>query len=239
VTSRPPRRTRETAALPRRAGGSTVSRATAPGADARRLAEIASGAAQCNRCELYRRATQMVFGEGPAPAAMMLVGEQPGDQEDKQGAPFVGPAGRVLDDALEVAGIDRGAVYVTNAVKHFKWEARGRRRIHKRPNATEIEACSLWLGEEITHVRPAVIVAMGATAVRAVLGGTRAIASLRGQVLGSAFGPPMVATVHPSAIVRVPDRGDRRAALEGLAADLRLAREVTASSTDGTGRRPA
>jgi uracil-DNA glycosylase family protein len=214
-----------------------VSRATAPGADARRLAEIASGAAQCNRCELYRRATQTVFGEGPVPAAMMLVGEQPGDQEDKQGAPFVGPAGRVLDDALEVAGIDRGAVYVTNAVKHFKWEARGKRRIHKRPNATEIEACSLWLREEVAHVRPEVLVAMGATAVRAVLGGTRAIASLRGQVLASTLGPPMVATVHPSAIVRIPDRDDRRAALEGLAADLRLAREVTASSADGARRR--
>jgi DNA polymerase len=130
-------------------------------------------------------------------------------------------------------------VYVTNAVKHFKWEARGKRRIHKRPNATEIEACALWLGEEITHVRPAVIVAMGATAVRAVLGGTRAIASLRGQVLGSAFGPPMVATVHPSGIVRVPDRDDRRAALEGLAADLRLAREVAVPPAPGTRRRPA
>ena len=161
-----------------------MSRATAPGADARRLAEIAGAAAQCDRCELYRNATQTVFGEGSVPAAMMLVGEQPGDQEDKHGAPFVGPAGRVLDDALDVAGVDRGAVYVTNAVKHFKWEARGKRRIHKRPNATEIEACSLWLGEEIAHVRPAVIVAMGATAVRAVLGGTRAIASLRGKVLG-------------------------------------------------------
>ena len=205
---------------------------------ARRLAEIASGAAQCNRCDLYRRATQTVFGEGPVPAAMMLVGEQPGDQEDKQGTPFVGPAGRVLDDALEAAGIDRGAVYVTNAVKHFKWEARGKRRIHKRPNATEIEACSLWLGEEIAHVRPAVIVAMGATAVRAVLGKTRAIASLRGQVLSSAFGPPMVATVHPSAIVRVPDRDDRRAALEGMAADLRRAREVTAMTSDGRPRSP-
>jgi uracil-DNA glycosylase len=216
-----------------------VSRATAPGADARRLAEIASAAAQCDRCELYRNATQTVFGEGPVPASMMLVGEQPGDQEDKQGAPFVGPAGRVLDDALEVAGIDRGAVYVTNAVKHFKWEARGKRRIHKRPNAGEIDACALWLREEIAHVRPAVIVAMGATAVRAVLGGTRAIASLRGQVLASALGPPMVATVHPSAIVRVPDRDDRRAALEGLAADLRLAREVTAPPADGTRRRPA
>ena len=216
-----------------------MSRATAPGADARRLAEIASAAAQCDRCELYRNATQTVFGEGPVPAAMMLVGEQPGDQEDKQGAPFVGPAGRILGDALEVAGIDRGAVYVTNAVKHFKWEARGKRRIHKRPNASEIEACGLWLGEEIAHVRPAVIVAMGATAVRAVLGGTRAIASLRGQVLASALGPPMVATVHPSAVVRVPDRDDRRVALEGLAADLRLAREVTAPPADRTRRRPA
>jgi DNA polymerase len=216
-----------------------VSRATAPGAGARRLAEIAGAAAQCDRCELYRNATQTVFGEGPVPAAMMLVGEQPGDQEDKRGAPFVGPAGRVLDDALEVAGIDRGTVYVTNAVKHFKWEARGKRRIHKRPNASEIEACALWLREEIAHVSPAVIVAMGATAVRAVLGGTRAIASLRGQVLASALGPPMVATVHPSSIVRVPDRDDRRVALEGLAADLRLAREVTAPPADGTRRRPA
>ena len=216
-----------------------MSRATAPGADARRLAEIAGAAAQCDHCELYRNATQTVFGDGPVPAAMMLVGEQPGDQEDKQGAPFAGPAGRVLDDALQVAGIDRGAVYVTNAVKHFKWEARGKRRIHKRPNASEIDACTPWLREEIAHVRPAVIVAMGATAVRAVLGGTRAIASLRGQVLASALGPPMVATVHPSAIVRVPDRDDRRAALEGLATDLRLAREVTAPPADGTRSRPA
>jgi len=205
-----------------------VSGTTESGADARRLAEIAGGAAQCNRCDLYRRATQTVFGDGPVPAGMMLVGEQPCDQEDKRGAPFVGPAGRVLDDALEAAGIDRGAVYITNAVKHFKWEARGKRRIHKRPNATEIEACALWLGEEIAHVRPTVVVAMGATAVRAVLGKTRAVASLRGQVLSSAFGPPMVATVHPSAIVRVPDRDDRRAALEGMVADLRRAREVTA-----------
>ncbi len=214
-----------------------MSRTTRSGADALRgLREIAGEAARCDRCELYRHATQTVFGEGPVPAAMMLVGEQPGDQEDKRGAPFVGPAGRVLDDALELAGIDRGTVYATNAVKHFKWEARGKRRIHKRPNATEIEACSPWLGEEIAHVSPAVVVAMGATAVRAVLGTTRAIASLRGQVLGSAFGPPMVVTVHPSAIVRVPDRDDRRAALRGLADDLRLALDVAASSANGTGR---
>jgi uracil-DNA glycosylase len=219
--------------------GPSVSRATPSGADGHRLAEIAAAAAQCDRCDLYLRATQTVFGEGPVPAVMMLVGEQPGDQEDKQGAPFVGPAGRVLDDALEAAGIDRGAVYVTNAVKHFKWEARGKRRIHKRPNATEIEACSLWLREEIAHVRPAVVVAMGATAVRAVLGKSRAIASLRGQVLESAFGLPMVATVHPSAVVRVPDRDDRRAALEGLVNDLRLALEATRSSSSGIRRRPA
>jgi DNA polymerase len=216
-----------------------VSRATTPGADARRLAEIAGGAAQCNRCDLYRRATQTVFGEGPVPAAMMLVGEQPGDQEDKRGVPFVGPAGRVLDDALEAAGIDRGTVYVTNAVKHFKWEASGKRRIHQRPNATEIEACSLWLREEIAHVRPAVVVAMGATAVRAALGKARAVASLRGQVLESAFGPPMVVTVHPSAIVRVPDRDDRRAALQGFVDHLRLAHEVTTSSASGTRRHRA
>jgi uracil-DNA glycosylase len=128
-------------------------------------------------------------------------------------------------------------VYVTNAVKHFKWEARGKRRIHKRPNASEIEACSLWLGEEIAHARPGVVVAMGATAVRAVLGRTRAIASLRGQVLESAVGPPMVATVHPSAIVRVPDRDDRRAAMQGFVDDLRLAFEVIASSANGSRRR--
>jgi uracil-DNA glycosylase family protein len=203
------------------------------------LAIVAGEAASCTNCDLYREATQTVFGEGPVPAELMLVGEQPGDREDRAGEPFVGPAGRVLDEALAAAGIDRDRVYVTNAVKHFKWEARGKRRIHKRPNASEIDACALWLREEIAHVRPAVIVAMGATAVRAVLGGTRAIASLRGQVLASPLGPPMVATVHPSAIVRVPDRDDRRAALEGLAADLRLAREVTAPPADGTRRRPA
>ncbi len=216
-----------------------MSRTPASSADARQLAEIAARAAQCDRCELYRRATQTVFGEGPVPAVVMLVGEQPGDQEDKQGAPFVGPAGRVLEEALEAAGIDRGAAYITNAVKHFKWEARGKRRIHKRPNATEIEACSLWLGEEITHVRPAVIVAMGATALRAVLGKTRAVAPLRRQVLQSVFGPPMVVTVHPSAIVRVPDRDDRQAALQGMVDDLRLALEVADSPGPGTRRRPA
>ena len=216
----------------------TNPRRPASGADARQLAEVAAAAARCERCDLYRCATQTVFGEGPVPAPMMLVGEQPGDEEDKRGAPFVGPAGRVLDDALEAAGIDRGAVYVSNAVKHFKWEARGKRRIHKRPNATEIEACSPWLREEVAHVRPGVIVAMGATAVRAVLGRARAIVSLRGQVLDSALGPPMVATVHPSAIVRVPDRDDRRAALHGFVTDLRSAFDVADAPGNLTPYRP-
>jgi uracil-DNA glycosylase family protein len=211
-----------------------VTRTTGSGADARQLAEIAGEAANCTRCELYRRATQTVFGEGPVPAPVMLVGEQPGDQEDQQGAPFVGPAGRILDEALEAAGIDRGAAYVTNAVKHFKWEARGKRRIHKRPNTTEVAACSLWLTEEVAHVHPAVVVAMGATAVRAVLGKTQSIGSLRGQVIESMLGPPMVTTVHPSAIVRIQDRDERRAALEGLVADLRLAADV-AGSTESAG----
>jgi DNA polymerase len=216
----------------------TNPRRPASGADPRQLAEVAAAAARCERCDLYRCATQTVFGEGPVPAPMMLVGEQPGDEEDKRGAPFIGPAGRVLDDALEAAGIDRGTVYVTNAVKHFKWEARGKRRIHKRPNTTEIEACSPWLREEVAHVRPGVIVAMGATAVRAVLGRARAIVSLRGQVLDSALGPPMVVTVHPSAIVRVPDRDDRRAALHGFVADLRSAFEMADSPGNLTPYRP-
>jgi DNA polymerase len=217
----------------------TNPRRPASGADARQLVEVAvEVTARCERCDLYRCATQTVFGEGPVPAPMMLVGEQPGDEEDKRGAPFVGPAGRVLDDALEAAGIDRGTVYVTNSVKHFKWEARGKRRIHKRPNTTEIEACSPWLREEVAHVHPGVIVAMGATAVRAVLGRARAIVSLRGQVLDSALGPPMVATVHPSAIVRVPDRDDRRAALHGFVADLRSAFEVGDSPGNLTPYRP-
>jgi uracil-DNA glycosylase family protein len=214
-----------------------VTRTTASGTDARQLAEIAGDAAQCTRCDLYRRATQTVFGEGPVPAVVMLVGEQPGDQEDKQGAPFVGPAGRILDEALEAAGIDRGAVYITNAVKHFKWEARGKRRIHKRPNTTEVAACSVWLTEEVAHVHPAVVVAMGATAVRAVLGKSRSISSLRGQVLDSMLGPPMVATVHPSAIVRIHERDDRRAALQGLVADLRTAADVAESAGQSAHRR--
>jgi DNA polymerase len=187
------------------------------------LARIAAEAARCTRCDLYRRATQTVFGEGPVPARLMLVGEQPGDREDLAGHPFVGPAGRVLDDALGEAGVERDLVYVTNAVKHFKWKPRGKRRIHERPNAAEIMACSGWLADEVAHVSPDVVVALGAVAVRALFGKPLAITSLRGQAHESAFGPPAVVTVHPASIVRIDDADERRRTFEGLVDDLRLA----------------
>jgi uracil-DNA glycosylase family protein len=192
------------------------------------LRAVSEEAAGCTRCDLYRNATQTVFGEGPAPAPMMLVGEQPGDREDRTGEPFVGPAGRVLDEALAAAGIDRDRVYVTNAVKHFKWEPRGKRRIHQRPNASEVQACHAWLDEELKRVDPEVVVAMGAVAVRAVFGKPLAVGKLRGQV-HEQDGRLVVVTVHPASIVRLRDAEERREALEGLAADLSLAAEAARS----------
>jgi DNA polymerase len=192
-------------------------------ADAVELAAVAAEAASCANCDLYRNATQTVFGEGPVPAELMLVGEQPGDREDLAGRPFVGPAGRIFDEALELAGLDRSTLYVTNAVKHFKWRARGKRRIHERPDVGEINACAPWLHREVALVRPRVIVAMGATAVRALLGRSATISSLRGGEQTSRFGIPLVVTVHPSAIVRLRDPDERRQALEAFAADLRRA----------------
>jgi DNA polymerase len=191
----------------------------------RRAAElraVAAEAAGCTRCDLYRDATQTVFGEGPAPAPLMLVGEQPGDHEDRAGEPFVGPAGRILDEALAAAGIDRARTYVTNAVKHFKWEARGKRRIHQRPNATEVTACKAWLDEELARVDPEVVVALGAVAVRSVFGRPLAVGGLRGQV-HELDGRLVVVTVHPASIVRIRDAEERRAGLDGLAADLETA----------------
>jgi DNA polymerase len=191
----------------------------------RRAAElraVAAEAAGCTRCDLYRNATRTVFGEGPAPAPLMLVGEQPGDHEDRAGEPFVGPAGRILDEALAAAGIDRARTYVTNAVKHFKWEARGKRRIHQRPNATEVTACKAWLDDELARVDPEVVVALGAVAVRSVFGRPLTVGGLRGQVheLG---GRLVVVTVHPASIVRIRDAEERRAGLDGLATDLKTA----------------
>ena len=181
----------------------------------------------CTRCPLYKHATQVVPGEGPARARIMMVGEQPGDQEDKQGKPFVGPAGGVLAKALEDAGIDRDAVFVTNAVKHFKFEQRGKRRLHKRPNAYEIDRCHWWLDFERRLVKPDIVVALGATAVRSISGRPTSINKIRGRVLTLQDGGRMLATIHPSYILRIEDEADKRAEYRKFVTDLRAcAREV-------------
>jgi DNA polymerase len=189
---------------------------------ASRLSEAAAEARSCTACDLYRAATQTVFGEGPADAALFLVGEQPGDYEDKQGRPFVGPAGRVLDEALATAGIDRSRVYLTNAVKHFKFEQRGKRRIHQKPNTTQIVACYQWLQIEIDLVDPAALICLGTTAARAVLGRPVTIAGTRTQTL-EVNGRPTFVTVHPSALLRLPDEAARHRAMMDFVKDLRRA----------------
>jgi uracil-DNA glycosylase len=189
--------------------------------------EIAAG---CKACDLYKRGTRTVFGEGPRKAEMMLVGEQPGDAEDLAGHPFVGPAGRVLDAALEEAGIDRRHVYVTNVVKHFKWEARGKRRIHARPNAAEIGACRPWLEVEIALVKPRVLICLGATAAQALLGKSFKVSRQRGTLVPSPLAPIVSATVHPSSILRAPDDETRREEMRRFVEDLRtIAREMSNS----------
>ena len=181
----------------------------------------------CTRCPLYKHATHVVPGEGPARARIMMVGEQPGDQEDKQGKPFVGPAGGMLAKALEDAGIDRDAVFVTNAVKHFKFEQRGKRRLHKRPNAYEIDRCHWWLDFERRLVKPDIVVALGATAVRSILGRPTSIKKIRGRVLTLQDGGRMLATIHPSYILRIEDEADKRAEYRKFVTDLKAcAREV-------------
>jgi uracil-DNA glycosylase len=183
----------------------------------------------CRGCDLWRNATQAVFGEGNAPAQVMLVGEQPGDKEDLAGQPFVGPAGQVLDEALEAAGIDRRQVYVTNAVKHFKWKARGKRRIHDKPNAAEIAACRPWLEAELRAVHPEVLVPLGATAAQALLGRTFRVTQQRGRPIeGTGLARYVVATVHPSSILRAPDDEARRQGRVDLAADLAVVGELLA-----------
>jgi uracil-DNA glycosylase len=196
----------------------------------RELAACAAAAASCTRCDLYRRATQTVFGEGRAGARLVLVGEQPGDREDIEGHPFVGPAGGLLEAALESAGVARRDAYVTNAVKHFKFEQRGKRRIHKKPSATEIQACHTWLEEELRLVRPRVVVCLGTTAARAVLGRAVTLHSVRDQVLDGPDGLPVVVTIHPAAALRAPD-SDARAQLRArLVADLELAAGLARSA---------
>jgi uracil-DNA glycosylase len=194
-------------------------------ADARTLKELDAGIATCRGCPLWARATQAVCGEGGAKASVMLVGEQPGDQEDLTGKPFIGPAGKVLDDALEKAGIDRRDVYVTNAVKHFSWEPRGKRRMHKTPAQQEVAACLDWLLGEIRLIEPRLIVCLGGTAVRALLGPKVKVLINRGKFFESEWGPKILVTVHPSSILRTPPE-DRSKAFELLVKDLARIRDL-------------
>ena len=185
-------------------------------------------AQHCRACDLWKQATQTVFGEGPPKAAIMLVGEQPGDQEDLAGHPFVGPAGKVLDQALIAAGIDRSQVYVTNVVKHFKWSPaeRGKRRIHKKPRYSEIHACRPWLDAELAAVKPQVLVCLGATAAQSLLGRNFSVMRQRGQLVDSELAPKVMATVHPSSILRAPDHDSRQLQMKDFIRDLSAAAKL-------------
>lgn len=184
------------------------------------IAALRRQAEACERCDLYKDATQVVFGEGPPHAPVVLVGEQPGDREDELGRPFVGPAGRLLDECLNEAGVDRSLCYVTNAVKHFKFEQRGKRRLHSRPNAGEIQHCAWWLGAELDLLKPKLIVALGATALYALMGRSVGLTKDRGQVLQTVTGIPLLVTVHPSYLLRIRDREDARKARQTFVKDL-------------------
>ncbi len=186
------------------------------------LKQLREDARACQDCPLWANATQTVFGAGDPHARVMLVGEQPGDEEDKKGLPFVGPAGRLLDRALEAAGVDREHLYVTNAVKHFKWQLRGKRRLHKTPAQREIDACHQWLEREIETVKPQVLVALGATAARAVISKDFKVSLMRGQFVESPLAPHVFATLHPSALLRLKDEAEKEAAFEQLVKDLKL-----------------
>ena len=193
-----------------------------PRAGLKALREAAAG---CTACELWRSGTQTVFGAGTSTARLMLVGEQPGDREDREGKPFVGPAGRLLDQALEDAGIDRRAAYVTNVVKHFKWTARGKRRIHAKPNWSEIAACRPWLEAELAAVKPEILVALGATAAQALFGRDFRVTKQRGTLVETELAPQALATIHPSAILRA-DEADRERELGAFVDDLRVAATI-------------
>jgi DNA polymerase len=186
------------------------------------LPALRAASAGCRACDLYKTGTQTVFGDGPEHAQVMFVGEQPGDREDIEGKPFVGPAGRVLDEALKEAGIDRGTVYVTNAVKHFKWKPLGKRRLHQKPNAAEINACRPWLDAEIAVVKPHLLVLLGATAAQALLGRDFRVSLQRGQLIERPGLPPVMATVHPSSILRAPDDETRELEMRAFVQDLKL-----------------
>jgi uracil-DNA glycosylase family protein len=186
------------------------------------LQDLKKAEAGCTRCSLYLHATQVVPGKGPADAQVMFVGEQPGDVEDQRGLPFVGPAGRVLDRAVADAGLDRARIFVTNAVKHFKFEQRGKRRLHKRPDAYEIDRCRWWLDQERTIVAPAIVVALGVTAARGVLGRSVTISKVRGEILTGGDGGRILVTVHPSSLLRIEEDEARAEAYRGFVKDLRV-----------------
>ena len=191
------------------------------------LATLRAAAAECHACPLWQSGTQTVFGEGDSHALALFVGEQPGDREDRLGRPFVGPAGQLFDQALQTAGIDRTRLYVTNVVKHFKWVAKGARRLHQSPNKREVTACRPWLTAEISLIQPQLIVCLGAVAAQALLGETFRVTRQRGEFLSSSFGPPIIATLHPSAILRMPDEAARDTALRQFTEDLRkIARKL-------------
>jgi uracil-DNA glycosylase family protein len=198
----------------------------APVPDTTNLAKLMAAAKTCRACPLYKHATQTVFGEGPKHATVMMVGEQPGDYEDVAGKPFVGPAGKMLDRALEEAGFDRGEVYVTNAVKHFKWEPRGKRRIHQKPSARDIAACRPWLEAELRLIEPKVVVCLGSTAAQTIFGPTFRVTKQRGRVLRTPFADKVIATVHPSSLLRQPDEESREREYKNFVADLRVAIEA-------------
>jgi len=198
-----------------------LSPATSKVPDQLTLPALREAAAGCRACDLYKTGTQTVFGQGAEHAQVMFVGEQPGDREDREGKPFVGPAGRVLDEALEEAGIDRTHVYITNAVKHFKWKPQGKRRLHQKPNAAEINACRPWLDAEIAVVKPHLLVLLGATAAQALLGRDFRVSVQRGQLIERPGLPPMMATVHPSSILRAPDDETRELEMRAFVQDLK------------------
>ena len=198
-----------------------MSPATSKVPDQLTLPALREAAAGCRACDLYKTGTQTVFGQGAEHAQVMFVGEQPGDREDREGKPFVGPAGRVLDEALEEAGIDRRRVYITNAVKHFKWKPQGKRRLHQKPNAAEINACRPWLDGEIAVVKPHLLVLLGATAAQALLGRDFRVSVQRAQLMERPGLPPMMATVHPSSILRAPDDETREIEMRAFVQDLK------------------
>jgi DNA polymerase len=204
--------------MPKRSPSQTAAPLIPPHPTLDLLREVAAG---CKACDLWKTGTQTVFGEGPSPASVMLVGEQPGDREDLAGRPFVGPAGALLDHALEAAGIPRTEVYVTNVVKHFKWEPRGKRRIHKKPNSSEIAACLPWLEAELGLVKPKIVVCLGATAAQALLGKQFRVSRERGKLLPFTLAPQILATVHPSSILRAPDDESRRKEMAHFVEDLK------------------